>query len=192
MRDNPYEVGDRVIHTKRHVKGTVVGHYHELSGKRLCIVSWEPHGYPTLPERGWLESIELDTTTPKLTTGRFAVKDSGAREEYAGGMRRDTQEGKARFDLMFPLDVPYSEQMLTRFAEHLERGTKKYGVRNWETGGYDPEILDRAKSSALRHMVQWLTGIDDGEDHASAVYFNIMVVERQKYLHGKEEEAKGN
>ncbi len=121
----------------------------------------------------------------------FITKDSGVREEYVGGMRRDTQEGKARFDLMFPLDVPYDEQMLTRFARHLERGTKKYGVRNWETGGYDQDIMDRAYASAIRHLVQWMTNIDDGEDHASAVYFNIMVVERQKYLRGQLETNNG-
>ena len=84
----------------------------------------------------------------------YRTKDSGVRQEFDSGMVRDTQEGKARWDLLFPVGVPYSEQMLTRAANLMERGMAKYGERNWEKANSQAE-LDRAKSSATRHLMQW-------------------------------------
>ena len=109
----------------------------------------------------------------------FETKDSGAREEYDSGMRRDTEEGKARFDLTVPLGVPYSELMLTRWADLMARGAEKYTARNWELADSQKE-LDRYYSSAFRHFMQWLTGETD-EDHAAAVFFNINCAETLKY-----------
>ena len=94
-------------------------------------------------------------------------------------MVRDTEEGKPRFDLMVPVGVPYREQMLTRFAALLARGAEKYGDRNWEKGNGQEE-LNRARSSAFRHFMQWFCGETD-EDHASAVFFNVIQVETLKY-----------
>jgi len=111
--------------------------------------------------------------------GSFETKDSGARAEFVSGMRRDTEEGKARFDLLKPLGVPYSEQMMTRFAELMARGAEKYDARNWEKADSQAE-LDRYYSSAERHYQQWVTGETD-EDHAAAVFFNIMAAETVKY-----------
>lgn len=108
----------------------------------------------------------------------FETKDSGVREEYDSGMRRDTQEGKARFDLLFPEGVPYEEQFLTRVAELLDRGVEKYGERNWEKANSDVE-LRRFKASAARHMAQWQAGETD-EDHAAAVVFNLLAYETTK------------
>lgn len=110
---------------------------------------------------------------------RFTTKDSGVRAEYDSGMVRDTEEGKARFDLLFPLDVPYANQMMTRFAELMARGAKKYDARNWEKAR-GAEELARYKSSALRHLIQWLSGEED-EDHAAAVMFNLMAGETVKF-----------
>lgn len=111
----------------------------------------------------------------------FTVKDSGARQEFASGMVRDTSEGKVDYTRL--LDGP----MLKRWAEHLTRAEKKYpdiapGVANW-TLGDGPEELQRARKSAFRHMVQWLLG-DVDEDHASAVYFNINLAENVKLKMG--------
>jgi hypothetical protein len=106
---------------------------------------------------------------------KWVTKDSGARQEYDSGMRRDTQEGKARFDLLVAKDQPYEDQFLTRFAGMLTRGAEKYGDRNWELATSDVE-LDRFRASALRHMMQWAAGEDD-EDHAAAVAFNLMAYE---------------
>lgn len=105
----------------------------------------------------------------------FTTKDSGKRAEFDSGMVRDTQDGKARFDLLFPLGVPFKEQMLTRLADLMERGAQKYTERNWEKANSQEE-LDRYKSSAVRHLIQWLTGETD-EDHAAAVMFNIIAHE---------------
>lgn len=116
----------------------------------------------------------------------FVTKDSGQRAEYASGMVRDTEDGKPRFDLMFPLGVPYSEQFLTRCAELMGRGANKYDDRNWEKAEGNEE-LSRYKSSALRHMMQWVNGETD-EDHAAAVFFNLMAGETVKYkMRGKDD-----
>lgn len=109
----------------------------------------------------------------------FETKDSGQRSEYSTGMVRDTSEGKARFDLIHPLGVPYKEQILTRFAELMSRGAMKYTARNWEKA-HTQEELDRFKESASRHFEQWINGEID-EDHAVAVFFNIMAYEATKY-----------
>ena len=109
----------------------------------------------------------------------FETRDSGKREEYASGMVRDTEEGKARFDLILPLGVPYQEQMLTRFAALMGRGADKYGDRNWEKAEGEEE-LRRYYSSALRHLQQWVAGESD-EDHAAAVMFNVMAGEHVKF-----------
>lgn len=110
---------------------------------------------------------------------KFITKDSGKREEYDSGMRRDTQEGKPRFDLLLVPNLPYEEQFLTRIARLLERGAVKYGERNWELAE-GPEEEARFRSSALRHMMQWACGEVD-EDHAAATAFNLMAAEYVKW-----------
>jgi hypothetical protein len=57
--------------------------------------------------------------------GEFITKDSGVRESFDSGMVRDTAEGKADYSLV------YDGPMLTRWAELLTRGAKKYAPRNW-------------------------------------------------------------
>ncbi len=101
----------------------------------------------------------------------FITKDSGKRVEFKTGMVRDIQEDKPRYDLIY---LP----MLTRLAELHCRGAKKYGERNWEKANTQEE-LDRFKSSAFRHLVQWLSG-DESEDHASAILFNVNGAESVK------------
>ena len=105
----------------------------------------------------------------------FTTKDSGERAEFSSGMVRDTNTGKARFDLIMPLEVPYKHQMLTRFAELMTRGAAKYTDRNWEQAKTQEE-LDRFRESAFRHFMQWYTGETD-EDHAAAVWYNIQGAE---------------
>jgi hypothetical protein len=100
-----------------------------------------------------------------VSGGAFVIKDSGQRETFAGGMVRDTAEGKT--DYLLVADGP----MLDRWAEHLTKGAKKYARRNWMKA-QGLEELERAKSSAFRHLRQWLRG-DADEDHAAAVFFNV-------------------
>jgi hypothetical protein len=104
-------------------------------------------------------------------TKEFITKDSGVRQEYASGMRRDLQKGKARFDLILPAGQKYDETLLYRWATLLERGAVKYGERNWEKANSQEEV-DRFKASAMRHFMQWYCGEED-EDHMAATIFNM-------------------
>jgi hypothetical protein len=106
-----------------------------------------------------------------MTVKKYETKDSGKREEYSSGFKRDLQEDKPRYDLIY---LP----MLKRFAELLSRGAKKYGDRNWQLANSAEEGY-RFKASAFRHFIQWMNNEDD-EDHASAVWFNIMAYEYMK------------
>lgn len=99
----------------------------------------------------------------------FEVKDSGERHEYESGMVRDTQEGKPDYALIF--DGP----LVDRYAEHLTKGAKKYGRRNWQLANSEEEY-ERFRASAARHFRQWLRG-DDDEDHFAATVFNMNAAE---------------
>lgn len=109
----------------------------------------------------------------------FITKDSGERAVFDSGMQRDTEDGKPRFDLMLPLDIPYEEQMITRLAALYGRGAVKYESRNWEQANSSAE-MERMKSSAFRHFMQWMAGETD-EDHAAGTMFNIIAFETTKY-----------
>jgi hypothetical protein len=108
----------------------------------------------------------------------FTTKDSGERAQFDSGMQRDTEAGKPRFDLIIPKDVPFEDQFLTRVALLLGRGAEKYEDRNWELAS-GVEEMERMKSSAFRHFMQWLCGETD-EDHAAAVVFNLLAFETTK------------
>ena len=97
----------------------------------------------------------------------YITKDSGKRQDYESGMRRDTQEGKARYDLIY-------EPLLTEWAELMARGAEKYGSDNWRLAD-SVEELERFKASAWRHFVQFMRG-DDDEAHHAAVLFNIAAI----------------
>jgi len=104
---------------------------------------------------------EPKKTMSKPVTEFAAVVDSGKRQEFETGSRRDTQEGKGRFDLMSPV-------VAVRDAKHLEHGAVKYGPRNWEKG----QPLSRYLDSAMRHLTKFLEGHRD-EDHLAAARWNI-------------------
>lgn len=106
----------------------------------------------------------------------FKVKDSGKRQEYASGMRRDIQEGKPNYALI-------DRDFLRRWAEHMTKGAEKYGRNNWQLACSEEE-LTRFQDSAFRHFMQWINGEVD-EDHASAVAFNIAAAERVKKVINK-------
>lgn len=105
------------------------------------------------------------------TTHSWITKDSGKRQEFSTGMKRDTTENKPRYDL-----IP--RFMLKRWAGLMERGAQKYDARNWEKAE-TVEELNRFKESAYRHFMQWMDN-DMDEDHASAVLFNVAGVELVK------------
>jgi len=117
--------------------------------------------------------------------GPFTIRDSGKREEFSGGMQRDTTEGKSRPDLV--RDGP----MFLRWVAHLTKGAIKYVARNWmKATGH--EEYDRFLESTDRHYTIWYTwrkygvNIEDAnhpttfpltEDHAAALFFNVNGVE---------------
>src|SRR2546426_2558799 len=55
------------------------------------------------------------------------VRDSGKRQEFESGARRDTQDDKPRYGLVPP-------GPLRRLAMHYTNGAKKYGENNWTKG----------------------------------------------------------
>jgi len=99
----------------------------------------------------------------------FVVKDSGKREDFASGMRRDVEDGKP--DYLLVRDGP----MFERLAIHLTKGAEKYGRSNWTLASSQAEY-ERFQRSAARHFEQWLRG-DRDEDHAAAVLFNVNAAE---------------
>lgn len=92
------------------------------------------------------------------------VKDSGKREEWESGSRRDAREGKGRFDLIPPA-------VMFRVARHYQNGANKYGDHNWEAGMESSRYWD----SAMRHLWKAAGGLED-EDHLGAVIWNVMAV----------------
>ena len=94
----------------------------------------------------------------------FVTKDSGAREEFSSGAKRDTQDGKPRFDLIPP-------KPLRRLADLYARGAEKYGESNWTKG----MPLTRYQASMERHLNQWKEG-DREEDHLTAVIWNACAI----------------
>ena len=103
---------------------------------------------------------------------KFETKDSGKRKDYASGMRRDSTEGKPRFDL---IPIP----PLKRLAELYARGAEKYGDSNWALANSEEE-LQRFKASAWRHFIAWASGEETGEDEAIATVWNIFAYETIK------------
>lgn len=94
----------------------------------------------------------------------FVTKDSGAREAFATGSVRDTQEGKPRYGLI-PVEA------LKRLAELYARGAVKYGKHNWRKG----QPFERTYESLYRHLMQWASGERD-EDHLAAVAWGAMAL----------------
>jgi hypothetical protein len=99
------------------------------------------------------------------------VKDSGIREEFDTGSKRDTAEGKGRYDLL-------AFYALQRLAQHYENGAVKYGDHNWRKG----QPLSRYLSSTLRHITKWAMGFRD-EDHLAAALWNIAsIIETEEMI----------
>lgn len=125
------------------------------------------------------EAKNIELKTPAMDAGHppdFVTKDSGAKAHHSDGVVRDTDAGKPRFDLMFPKGVPFDDQLMTRVAELYERGGQIYGMRNWEKSDA-PETLEHHEAALMRHVVRFLTGVEDGEDHAAAVVWNVNAVD---------------
>lgn len=102
--------------------------------------------------------------TAKIFETSFVVKDSGERQEFETGAKRDTQTGKPRYDLIPPL-------ALKRVADLYAKGAIKYDEHNWTKG----MPLSRFLASMMRHAMQFSMG-DKDEDHLAAVIFNALAI----------------
>ena len=97
-----------------------------------------------------------------IRDNRFVIKDSEVRESFETGSRRDTRDGKGRYDLL-------PTRAIKRLARHFENGAKKYGDRNWEKG----QPIGRYVDSGIRHAFNYLEGQKD-EDHLIAAVWNLL------------------
>ena len=103
--------------------------------------------------------------------------DSGNRKEYVGGALRDRPIGKGMFQLLPP-------KALKRWAIRCEVGHLKYGDgRNWESGMPIGEFIN----SALRHINQYLEGLND-EDHLAAALWNIGAAIQMEETHPEQQD----
>lgn len=93
------------------------------------------------------------------------VQQSNKEEQkFNTGSKRDSREGKGRYDLISPI-------ALKRLAVHYENGARRYQPRNWERG----QPMSRYFDSAVRHLYTYLGGSRD-EDHLAAVVWNVMAM----------------
>jgi hypothetical protein len=140
----------------------------------------------------WVQE-QVDAEVGKqVREGKYETKDSGKRFEAEDGMVRDTSEGKPQFTLLFPKDVPYEDQLMTRVADLYHRGGVKYGPRNWEKSSTE-ESLAKHEDCLMRHVIKFLLGVEDGEDHAAAVVWNVNAVDltRRKIREGTPAKLEG-
>lgn len=86
-------------------------------------------------------------------------------EKFETGSRRDSREGKGRYDL-----IPW--EIITQLSKRFESGASLYGDRNWEKG----QPLGRYLDSSLRHLFQFLDGNTDEEHHIAAVWNLIALI----------------
>lgn len=105
-----------------------------------------------------------------MTTEFTSIKDSGKREDMPTGSRRDTDDGKPRFDLMPPM-------VRRRIGMHYANGIKKYGERNYELG----QKTSRYMASLQRHLDSYMMGERD-EDHLAALVWNACGIMLNEYM----------
>lgn len=106
----------------------------------------------------------------KKEVGFTSVKDSGERQEFPTGAKRDIQTGKG-----LPHLLP--THALKRLAQHFENGAKKYGENNWRLG----IPLSRYLDSAFRHWCDTVDCLKD-EDHPCGVLWNMACFMETAYM----------
>lgn len=121
------------------------------------------------PNGNWEESAIWDFTYLNPVYGAFLLAVSGWMIE--------PQLNQKRVKITREL-VALEPDILTRYAELLTRGAKKYTERNYELMN-SIEERERAVRSLKRHTVQYCFANilrDDDEDHAAAILFNLSVI----------------
>lgn len=95
------------------------------------------------------------------------LRDGGSRKTYStGAQKEDTSQtkGKGAYHLLPPHPI-------RRVAEIYRKGAEKYAPYNWTKG----LPLSRFADSALRHIFQFLEGMED-EDHLHQAIWNLMAI----------------
>ena len=88
--------------------------------------------------------------------------------QWETGAIRDSQDGKARYDLIDP-------GFLLRLAEVMREGAEHYAEFNWVKG----IPSQRYMASLLRHIEKYRAG-DRSEDHPAKAAFNLMGLMRNE------------
>lgn len=99
-----------------------------------------------------------------IKNGKFVIKDSGKRQSFNTGAKRDLDDDKPRYEL-----IPVSA--LKRVALLYANGAKKYDADNWKKG----MPYRRVYASLLRHAFAFGEH-DTTEDHLAAIIFNAMAI----------------
>lgn len=98
------------------------------------------------------------------------LEDSGARQTFETGARRDTDENKPRYSLVPP-------RVLKRIVMIYTLGAIKYGDHNYQKGMPYSRYLD----SAGRHIEDFRDG-KTNEDHLAQACWNLMgIMFHQEY-----------
>ena len=92
-------------------------------------------------------------------------------EKLDSGSHREEKNGKGRMDLL-------PSRALIEVSKQLERGSLKYGAKDWLKGGIpQSNLLD----STIRHLLQYMSKQND-EDHLVASATNILQMIEQEEL----------
>lgn len=111
-----------------------------------------------------LDKEEIKVNEEKGSVVSTGIKDSGKREDFSTGSRRDTNDGKVRPDLL-PSICEFFE------GAHFAMGAVKYGDNNWQLG----QPIMRYYESLKRHTLYWGMG-DISENHMNGVRWNSQAI----------------
>lgn len=106
----------------------------------------------------------------KDSNAKPTVLDSGKRQEFSTGSRRDLQEGKGDPSLLQLIS-------LGMVSKICEAGAIKYGKDNWRKG----QPLSRYLSSAKRHLDKFTMNWLD-EPHLEMAIWNLMCLQETKSM----------
>lgn len=113
---------------------------------------------------------------PCSRTLGYITRQEGEEAVHSDGVRRDTDQGKTLYTLMFPKGVPMEDQLIVRVAELYTRGGAAHGLRNWENSRAE-DTLEHHTEALWRHFMKFFFDVQDGEDHAAAIVWNVNAVD---------------
>lgn len=109
-------------------------------------------------------------SSKKDSIAKPTVLDSGKRQEFSTGSKRDLQEGKGDPSLLQLISIGFVSRI-------CEMGAKKYGTDNWRRG----QPLSRYLSSAKRHLDKFVMNWQD-EPHLEMAIWNLMCLQETQSM----------